>query len=536
METAAAVDEPNNRYYTRQATGLVREIGFSSTLFLNLSFMSIPYAILIATQAPESFPGSSLPWIVIFTIVLALPVAWMWGLLSQAMPRSGGDYVFNSRILHPVLGFAGSFNATTWYVLVIAELAALIPTFGISSALSTSGAVLHNATLISWATTITGKGWEFGLGALSLILVAGLMSVRLRLAMKIFGIIFIASLVGVAVAVILTAIHGRTDFQNDLAAQGVSYQHIISAAAKAGYAGYNGGINWVATLAATPLAFFALGYGIASPYAGGEIRGRNTMARSLIYAVLIAGVAMLVLMFLAERTFGANWLGSATYLAFNQPGAYPLAASPFYFYFVSLLTNNVVLIWVMGIGFVLASLVPMLPTFLMATRALFAWSFDRILPQKVSEVSERTHSPLVANAIVLLLALGFLALICFGPAQFYTMLFTAGAAEILTFIVLAFAAAIFPFRRRDLWTASPINKTVGKVPLITIVGALAFCVYVGLEIPLFTNSALGANAMVGIVATVVIALVPFVIYCVSFLVNRRNGIDLGLAFQTLPPE
>ena len=44
-------------YYTRQATGLVRDISLSDTLWLNLSFMSVPYALLVATAGPSSFPG-----------------------------------------------------------------------------------------------------------------------------------------------------------------------------------------------------------------------------------------------------------------------------------------------------------------------------------------------------------------------------------------------------------------------------------------------------------------------------------------------
>jgi hypothetical protein len=58
--------------YTRQATGLVREIGMSSNLALNISFISLPLAVLVATQAPYAFPGSNLIGIVIFTAPAAL--------------------------------------------------------------------------------------------------------------------------------------------------------------------------------------------------------------------------------------------------------------------------------------------------------------------------------------------------------------------------------------------------------------------------------------------------------------------------------
>ncbi|MEO5985817.1 MAG: hypothetical protein ABIW50_02630, partial [Candidatus Limnocylindria bacterium] len=237
-----------------------------------------------------------------------------------------------------------------------------------------------------------------------------------------------------------------------------------------------------------------------------------------------------------SRTFGEEWLGAATFLANEAPELYPLPSFPFYFFFAAMLTDNALLIGIMGISFVLAFFAALPPTFLIATRSLFAWSFDRILPDKVNEVSDRTHSPLWANGIVLVITLVFLALTVYGPGEFLTLLFTAGAAEIITFIVVAVAAAVFPFRRPDLFESSPINQRTLGVPNITIIGAAAVVVYLIFLVPLLTNDTLGANATPGIIAMIVLFVLPFVIYGISYAWNRRRGVDLGLAFETLPPE
>ena len=34
----------------------------------------------------------------------------VWGVLSGSMPRSGGEYIYNSRIIHPIVGIAESFG------------------------------------------------------------------------------------------------------------------------------------------------------------------------------------------------------------------------------------------------------------------------------------------------------------------------------------------------------------------------------------------------------------------------------------------
>ena len=523
--------------YTRQATGLVREIGMSSNLALNISFISLPLAVLVATQAPYAFPGSNLIGIVVIAALLCVIPTLLYGSLSQAMPRSGGDYVFVSRIIHPVIGFVTNFSVTMWFQLVIAYFGALLAPFGVSAALSTMGAATDNATLTEWATTVTGREWQFATGAIVLIATAAVMSLDLRRSMRVFQWVFWLSLIGVAIAAVLTAVNGREAFVAAVAKFGGNYDQMISDAKAAGFTGAVSGIDWNATIAATPLAFASFGYAIVTTYAGGEVRSaRTVMLKGLLWALGISAVIVLVLLSLASRTFGQEWLGSATFLANDVPDKYLLPSYPFYFFFAAMLTDNSILIAVMSVSFVLAFFAALPPTFLIATRSLFAWSFDRILPDKVSEVNDRSHSPVMANMIVLAITLFFLVLIVYGPGDFLTLLFTAGAAEIMTFIVVAIAAAVFPYRRRDMWEASPINQRMFGVPRITLIGVAAVVVYLIFLIPLLTNDTLGANAPVGLWATGFLFALPFVIYTVSYMWNKSRGVDLGLAFESLPPE
>ncbi len=523
-------------FYVRQATGLVREIGMGSNVALNVSFISLPLAALAATQAPFAFPGASLVLVVVITAILCILPTLLYGNLGTAMPRSGGDYVFVSRIIHPVIGFAANFSVTMWFLLVIALFGSLLAPFGLSAALATIGVASGNQGLIDASATVTSQGWQFWLGAAALILTAVLMSFSVRSWTKIFLVIFALSVVGVIIAVILMLLNGRSDFQAALGGFGADYDGVIQAARDAGFSG-SAEFSLSNTFGATPLLFASFGYAIVTTYAAGEIRApRRTLLRALLTALGISAVIVLVMMWLAASTFGEDFLGSITYLANAAPDQYPLSAPPFFFLFAAMLTQNSFLIAVMGISFALSFFVALPPTFLIATRSLFAWSFDRILPAKISEVNERTHSPLIANGIVLAITLIFLWLTVYGPSQFLELLFTAGAAEILTFIVVAIAAVVFPWRRRTLYQESPIRRSIGGIPAIAVIGFLSIGVYLLFLIPLLVNDALGANAPPGIVAMIVIAVLPFLIYGVSYAVNRSRGVDLGVAFQELPPE
>jgi amino acid transporter len=175
-------------------------------------------------------------------------------------------------------------------------------------------------------------------------------------------------------------------------------------------------------------------------------------------------------------------------------------------------------------------------TFLIATRSLFAWSFDRIFPAKLSDVNERTHSPVIANALVLVVTLVYLALIVYGTSYFLEIFFTAGLAELLTFMVVALAGIAFAYRRKELYERVPFVKRIGPVPTLTLVGLAALAVYILFFYPLATNDTLGANSSTGWWATAIIAGIGILLFPISYVINKARGVDLGLAYRELPPE
>jgi amino acid transporter len=503
---------------------------------LNISFISIPLAILIATQAPYAFPGADPFWVTVFCGVLCILPTLLYGLFTAVMPRSGGDYVFVSRTLHPWVGFAANFNITAWYTLFISYAAYLLASFGFSSAFETIGVATHNSTLVSWSSTVATKNWGFAIGAIALIITALLMVLPLHTMLRVFNVFFILSLVGIVIAFVLLLVNSRTDFVHAVASYGGNYHTIIADAHKAGYAG---GVHFSLgnTILAMPLAFASFGYAIVTAYAGGEMRSPRRMAlRTMLIALGISVVMVAVLMAEATRTFGNDFLGSATYLSDTASKAYPFAAPSFFYFFVSMLTNNSVLIALIGISFIAANFVPFLATFLIATRNMFAWSFDRILPDQVSDVNERTHSPVLAAVIVLVVGLIYLAFIVYGSGTFLEIFYTAGIAELLTFMVVAVTGIAFPYLRKAMYDASSIKGSIVGIPTLSLVALGSLGVYILFFIPLLTNNALGANTAKGIGATIVIAAISIVLFPISYFLNRSRGVDLGIAFRQLPPE
>jgi APA family basic amino acid/polyamine antiporter len=104
--------------FQRQATGLVREAGWLDVLIYNLNFISIGLmaAFLFNTTIPF-YPGVNAYLNVLIAFVLIIPLSFVFAMFAAAMPRSGGDYVYVSRTLHPALGMMSSFNNTVWWFI-----------------------------------------------------------------------------------------------------------------------------------------------------------------------------------------------------------------------------------------------------------------------------------------------------------------------------------------------------------------------------------------------------------------------------------
>ena len=94
--------------FARKASGLVR--GLSMLDAFGVGFMNqglTPSIWFAITFGLGVFLGGNLIIASVISVVLAgigFPI--VWGVLGGSMPRSGGEYIYNSRIIHPIFGIA----------------------------------------------------------------------------------------------------------------------------------------------------------------------------------------------------------------------------------------------------------------------------------------------------------------------------------------------------------------------------------------------------------------------------------------------
>ena len=119
--------------------------------------------------ALPSFPGADLVAATIIAFVLNIPVLIMMALLASSMPRTGGDYVWVSRILSPPLALISNFGAALSAMIGATFWARYFPVFALGPILVTLGVFFNNRTLIDWGNSFqTDNLWIF-VGGLAMI-------------------------------------------------------------------------------------------------------------------------------------------------------------------------------------------------------------------------------------------------------------------------------------------------------------------------------------------------------------------------------
>lgn len=539
QRTSAPVSSPASSIYTRQSSGLIRSVSWTKSVLLNVTNIGVIFGILTITQVPAAFPDADPVLMAIITTLVCLLPALLYGMWTAIIPRSGADYVWNSRVFSPIVGFSTSFLAVIWFVLVNGYLAYLLGSESIPTAMQIFGAATDNPGLAEFGTSLTDPNVTFVIGALALLFGLGVAALGMRRGATVILVILAVELIGLVVGVAVLLAHTQADFQSAVSAYGTAYDSYLTQANSAGYGASTSGYTLAATLLAMPPLYLGLGYAVAGSYAGGELRGaRKSGMWGPAVAVIIAGVAIVGSFMAASHTLGFKFVGAATFLFNNGSAAYTLPAGANYFSFVSLLNDSPVVAAILGITYIFAPLASICVVSLYCTRSVFAWSFDRILPDKLATVNPRTGVPVPALVFVFLVGLVYLlAIRIFGTTTLETLGATVAGSSV-AFMLAALGAVVLPFwrRTRSIYELSPFRGKFLGIPILSIVGAAAFIVYAFMFIAALTQDAIGANNPRALIAQAIVLGLALLVFPLSSFFNKRRGVDLRLLGKELPPD
>jgi len=530
------------RVFLRDATGIVREMAAFDVLIFGV-FMTC-YGLAFATgftSIEGALPGVDMAasYLLLIPCCLALGLVYTW--MSQIMPRSGGDYIWISRVIHPAFALGLSLVWVYFQSVASGLFAALIGETALGSGLGTLGMQMTSSGLTNLGTFFSGVPGTLAVGTVVILVCFGLLLVPLRIYLKVQLALW---LVGMASIVIFFAVYTTVSpsqfvnsFNSFYAPYNITYTGTISTASSAGF--NNPGLveGVVLAIMGMVLGYFYINGFQFGAYVSGEVKN----VRKSMYVSSVVGVVVGLLMFalagyLVQRIEGPTFLNAISYIEAVNPSLFnaPVLFNPYLI--AGVLANSPVITVILIIGLI-AWLFELFVCFgLTISRIMLAWGFDRLVSTKLANVSDRTHTPVVAAvAYTVLIELRLLATLYFGTivAQL-----NMGIVLCLLYTVVGVVAVVLPWRRKSLFSASPLSnwKVVG-VPVISVGGAIVAIVFGALTVVGFVYPALiGPMGTVSIGIIIGIWLVGAAWYAADYWYYKRRGIDLRFQFSEIPPE
>lgn len=497
--------------FVRKASGLVRAWStFDAFIYATFSINLITLGLFIFSYC-YYFEGNLATAVVIggaFTIFEVI----VYASLISAMPRAGGDYVWQSRILGRGIGFLLAVTGW-WFILWL-----WVPLYGqmlVYTFFTPILAIVGAKDAALWFTN-TSTGLLVGCLAVCLIVFIYI-AVGMKWYARVQKFCFFGGMLGLFIVFLLLLFGNQQTFMANL--------DLFAGR----YFGVSGGNLYQATLAAgevagtvaAPLGNFAIGASMALipmivffnlwPNWGstlyGEVRGANDYKRNfwgMAWAVIVTAALALVFFALISKSLGWDFYNKANGAFWNYTWGYteetpPLPFWPYPVLFAAFMSQSPV------VHFIVVLLLSLWwfgwsgTVFLSSTRVIFAAAFDRMLPEWVSAVEPRTRTPINALLMMVIPSVIISILYSFNIWSFQTLALDATLVIAVTFFGTTVAAIILPWRQKEIFEGSPISQY--KTPsalgwLVMILYAIA-AVYLIVTSFGYMQSVLGGLSAIG---------------------------------------
>jgi amino acid transporter len=541
--------------FLRKATGLVR--GWSvrdSMIYACLSTNLITLG-LVEFAYQDAFPSGQLVTAVLISGVWVSFLVVAYSGLVVTIPRAGGDYVWQSRVLGSGVGFVMA--ATGWWFI----LWLWAPIYGQVLAeefFQPLWTTFNDPSGAAWFASPTGG---FVVTLITVTFAGMLVSLGMSGYAKVQKWCFYGGLLGLAIIAILMLAFSKQDFINSFNsetaklfgksvpafASGNGYAGTIAdAGSKAiGYTPAPFGVTgaFSQSMLLVPMLMFYLLWPNWGTTLYGEVRGASDFKRvfaGMFFGLWTTVLLSVVLLTLFAKTFGFNFYQDVNALwidnVYGTASPHALPIFPYPVMLVGWLVHNtafqVILILLMSLWFFgwVGTL------FLSSTRVIFAAAFDRILPDGAAQVSEKRRVPVWSLALMLLPAIGLSALYWYN-SSFHTYTLDATLVIAVTYLFSAIAVVLLPFVKPDLWRASPASRMkllgVPVVPAagVITIGLLGYNLYEWLS-----NSGYGVNNHDSLIYMGAMYVLAIIIYVSARVIRNRQGIDLSLINKEIPVE
>ncbi len=525
---------PNPKVFVRDATGLVRQFSWldafvisSSVLLASIWGYSLQIVAVIGAD-----PGANIVTSENIGLLFCIPLAIVYAMLATRMGRSGGDYVWTSRTLQPTFGFVISWAFWISILGILGLEAYIFPTAVLPNFLGAFGYSLHNSYLLALASSVAITPNSFLIGIVVMILSTAIIGFGPKLFTRVMLVLFVAVTLSTLLSFVVLAGATHSDFVSAVNGYGgtnISYTGIISQAQSRGWSYVP--LTTAVTLASIPISILMYAGFNWSAAVSGEVRTiRKSMLIGIVGALAAGWLIDVVGTQLSVNVVGYQFLQASSSLG----SSWPLVAPPWMPIFISMLTKNFPILFLIQLGWILSLFWNLAGNLTVATRYVFAFSFDRTLPTLFADVNERFHFPLKAS--VLNFAGGIIFLIIATFTSFIGLFLNSVAIWAVMWFSASAAAIILPYKSKQKGIVSGLPGSHWKIPLLTILGiisaaSMAVTFYYSVTTPAIGPSTPGADALLA-----GIYLSGLIVYLARREYLKRRGVRLSMAYSEIPPE
>jgi len=541
--------------FVRRSSGLIRVMSPFSAFVYNVLTMGLifPWVYL---QSPAAFPGSSLWLGILICTFFQTFISFSVIFLASAMPRSGGDYIFQSRILGGAIGYTSVMSGfVIWILQWVALSGWLFSTLGLAPLFVTLGVKLNSNVLLALGIFCWSK---WGVIIISILLAAFTMGFLVSgfknyvvAQWFLFGAVlvaFVLVLIVLALTKTESLIPRFNDFMSRIATMqgnlpaGDTYRAIIEEVKAAGFNTIPR-FSFLATLGVAPIAWMSLQWATYSVEQGSEIKGGGSFGNQfyiLVGSLWFTGILLALQGWFFERAVGREFLVAVSAESYKYAAVQAFSLGnisfPFPSIIVMILASPIVIVLV-GIGYMANAFQVTCNCYIGMTRDMMAMALDRTLPEWISRVNPRLHTPVNAHLAYFIGSVFWIVAFNLVPVWGSWTLGVSFACGYV-FTISALAAALFPFKAPSIYNASPGARYGKSVVWIGGIGFL-FGMASVLSFIFVPNMGIAFTAPGGwkqaslVVGVVVIAVV---FYLASRAYHRKRGIDISLAFKEIPPE
>lgn len=534
--------------FVRKASGLVRAWSvFDGFVYATFSINLITLGLFIFSYAPFVPEAHLVPAIILSGVFIIFEII-VYGMLISIMPRAGGDYVWQSRVLGGGLGFV--LSITGWGFI----LWHWIPVYGnilvyevFTPILAVLGGWFNSPGLVNAALWFQSRNGLF-LAALIVICLASLyVGLGMKWYARIQKICFYVGVAGLVLLIGLLAFGSQEQFAAGLNKQAASlfgasgdvFKDTLAASESGGYTPVPWKNLWgfAASIGLIPMVVFFNLWPNWGATLYGEVRGAGDFKRnfwSMAGGLIATTVAAVILLVLFAKTFGWEYYHAAN-SAFYA-GNSPLPVFPYPGLLAAFLTDSPLLQIILLVTLSAWFFGWCGTVFLSSTRVIFAAAFDRVLPEWVANVHPKTRAPI--NALILMAIPSTIVSLLYSYLPgFSTFTLDTTVVIAITYLGTTVAAILLPYKDKELYESSPVARyKLFGIPWISVAGVvfgafLAFNLYKWI-----TDSVYGVNNPTSAVYMVVMYVLAVILYIGSKWYRRRQGIDLDMVYKNIPVE